>query len=104
MALAVQRLGAMFGPMRHDDELAGFDDHVAVAERHLHPPRDDEEQLVFDIMVMPVEFAIELDQHQVVVGDNTVVSADEQPASDDNAEITAEEQETEENKQDEAQE
>lgn len=36
--------------------------------------------------------------------ENTVVSADEQPASDDNAEITAEEQETEENKQDKAQE
>ena len=52
----------MFGAVRDNDEFAGLDDHIACAQSHLHPPRDDEEQFILGLMMMPVELASELDQ------------------------------------------
>ena len=43
MTFAVERLGTMFDAMRHDDELAGFDNHIARSQSHFHPSGDDEE-------------------------------------------------------------
>ena len=52
----------MFGAVRYDDELTGFDDDVAATKPHLHPARDDEKQFILGFMVMPVELAGELHQ------------------------------------------
>jgi hypothetical protein len=52
---------AVLDPARNDDQLTGLDDDVPVAELHAHPARDDEEQLVLVVVVVPDELAVELD-------------------------------------------
>ena len=58
---------------RHDDELALADVHVAVAQFHEQRALHDEEQLVLDVVVMPLERAAQLyqlDLHVVHVADD----------------------------------
>src|SRR5688572_14375075 len=53
-------MGPMLGPVRHQDHLARIDPNLAVAKIHAQPTGDDEEQLVFGLMVVPDEAALEL--------------------------------------------
>src|SRR6266852_4047585 len=58
----------MLDASRDNDELALADDGFMVAEFHAQRAFDDEEELVFDVMVMPDEFTLELDGlHRAII-------------------------------------
>jgi hypothetical protein len=53
---------------RDDYELAFFDPFLSITEIDPEPPGDDKEQLVFILMVVPDEFALEFDQlHELAI-------------------------------------
>ena len=49
---------------RDDDELAFFKPDVTISKLHAKTTVDDKEQLIFVFMVVPNEFASELDEFQ----------------------------------------
>src|SRR6185503_9205301 len=58
---------------RHDDQFAGADDLEMVPKIHAKLAADDEEQFVFDVVMMPDEVAFELDDLDLLaveVGDD----------------------------------
>src|SRR5262249_848341 len=52
----------MLDAARHDDELAAFDSHRAIAKLHVEAALENEEELVFILVVMPHELAAEFHQ------------------------------------------
>src|SRR5690242_21879978 len=55
----------MLDAVRHDDELALVDRHVAVAEAHEEPALHDQEQLVLCLVMMPDKLTLDLHQFEV---------------------------------------
>ena len=58
--------GTVFGSARDDDELAGFDPFVVVAEFHAEAAFDDEKHFVFVIVMVEDEGAVELDEFDLL--------------------------------------
>ena len=56
----------MLHAARHDEELAAFEPHLAIAELHSESPIDDQKQLVLTVVVVPDELALELDELDVL--------------------------------------
>src|SRR5579859_1659336 len=62
------RHGPVVHAPRHDDELAGLEDHGAIAKLEAQPPANNEKELVFGVMMMPVERSQQLRQlHHLAV-------------------------------------
>ena len=59
----------MFHSARHNDKFTFVDEGFAVPEFHAQSALDDQEKLVFVFMMMPDEFALELDGFDVAVVD-----------------------------------
>ena len=59
--------GAVLDALRHDQQLAGIEDHLPVTELHPQPPGDDPEELVLVVVVVPDELPLELDDLHVRV-------------------------------------
>jgi hypothetical protein len=58
--------GTVLGSARDDDELAGLDPFVVVAEFHAEATFDDEEHFVFVIVMVEDERAVELDEFNLL--------------------------------------
>ncbi len=58
--------GPMFGSAGDDDELAGFDPFVVVAELHAEAAFDDEKHFVFEVVMVEDEGAVELDEFDLL--------------------------------------
>jgi O-antigen/teichoic acid export membrane protein len=58
--------GSVLDALRHDDDLARSDFHLAVAEFHGHPPPNHMEQLVLLIVGVPQEFPLNLGELDVL--------------------------------------
>ena len=59
-AHAIQRDGAMFNPVRHDDELALPNHLISISEFHQQRAFMDKEKLILDLMVVPGKGAFKL--------------------------------------------
>ena len=57
----------MLDTARDDEHLAGTELHVAVAELDRQPPAENEEEVIRVVMLVPHEFAQNLDDHELVV-------------------------------------
>jgi hypothetical protein len=61
---------AMLDAMRNDDELAFANYRLVIAKLHSKDAFDYEEEFVFDVVMVPDEFAFDLDDlHRAIVND-----------------------------------
>ena len=58
MCTSSSATGQVLDAARHDDEFALIHDGFAIAEFHAQSAFDDQEQLVFVVVMMPDEFAL----------------------------------------------
>jgi hypothetical protein len=54
--------GTMFGFPRNDDEFTFLEPHMTIAEFHAESTFNHEEKLIFLVMVVPEEFALEFNE------------------------------------------
>jgi hypothetical protein len=59
--------GEMFHTMGNDDKFAFADNHFMIAEAHAEGALHNEKEFVFEVMMVPNEFALELNSFHLAV-------------------------------------
>jgi hypothetical protein len=65
----IVRDGKMLDHARDDDKFAGANDGLMVAKLHAQDAFDDQEELIFVLMMMPEELALEFDDLNIAIVD-----------------------------------